>query len=254
MDVDSARRLICDIGRRCYERGLVVAAEGNLSIRVDSDAILCTPSGKSKGYLKPSELCIVDVNGQQIEGDNRPSSELKLHLEVYRRRVDVDSVIHCHPPHATAFAIAREAIPSCVTAEAELFLGEIPIAPYGTPGTSELSDSITPFVERTNVIVLANHGTISYDTGLERALWSTEILESYCRTLILARQLGPLQYLTDDEVRRVLEQMRTCWGVEDIRLSPEFENEDLRHNPVFRDSWPDTGIGRRSFLPPDPSE
>lgn len=250
MDVQSARRLICEIGRRSYERGLVVAGEGNLSIRVDENAILCTPSGRCKGYLDPKELCLVDRDGNLLEGDVRPSSELRLHLEVYKHRDDVDSAIHCHPPHATAFAIAREAIPSCVTPEIELFLGEVPMAPYGTPGTSQLSDSIIPFVKQTKVIVLASHGTLSYDTNLERAFWWTEILENYCRTLILARQFGTIQYLTNDQTREILEQKKASWGIADPRLAPEYGDADLSRLPLFRDSWIKAGIDQRIFPPP----
>ena len=250
MHHEQIKQQICDIGRRLYDRGLVVAADGNISVRVAENEILCTPTGQSKGQMQPSDICTVDLDGNQTGGQKQPSSEVRLHLEVYRRRDDVQSVVHAHPPHATAFALTREAIPTGVLPEVELFLGEVPTAPYATPGTDELPQSIVPFVEKSNIIVLANHGTVSYDANLERALWWTEILENYCRVLILSQSVGTPAYLTNAQIREVL-STKAKWGLFDPRTDEDFANCDLLKNPLFRDSWTADGTGRRRFLPPE---
>ena len=128
-DFSAERKLICDIGRRMYDRQFVAGNEGNLSIRIDEDRVLCTPTLISKGFMEPDDLCVVDLNGEQISGKRRRTSEVQLHLEIYRKRDDVRSVVHCHPPHATAFAISREPIPVGVLPEPDILLGEVPIAP-----------------------------------------------------------------------------------------------------------------------------
>ncbi len=211
MNVDDQRLVICEIGDRLYRRGFAAANDGNISVRQGDDQILCTPTMQCKGFLKPADLCVVDLQGRRISGTKKPSSEIRLHLEIYKARPDVNSVVHCHPPHATAFAVAREPIPRGVLPEAEIFLGEVPIAPYETPGTQEFAETLLPFVQQTNVIVLANHGTVSFGENLEHAYWWTEILDAYCRILILARGLGNVQQLPADKVQE-LRELRTQWG------------------------------------------
>lgn len=220
-----ARDEICKIGRRLVKQGLVVAADGNISVRLSESEILCTPTGMSKGQMSPADICTVDLEGNQTGGSRRPSSELLLHLEVYRQRDDATSVLHAHPPHATAFALTRQMIPAGILPEVELFLGEVPMAGYATPGTPELASSIAPFVKNSKVIVLANHGTLSWDSSLERALWWTEILENYCRVLLLSRDLGPPARLTNDEMRELLVKKEE-WGIADARSGKELADSD----------------------------
>lgn len=117
---------ICDIGRRLYAKGFAAANDGNISIRLNEREILCTPTMVSKGFLKPEDVCKVDYEGKQLAGTRKRSSEILLHLAVYKNRPDVNGVVHCHPPHATAFAVAHEPIPKCVLPEVEVFLGECP--------------------------------------------------------------------------------------------------------------------------------
>jgi len=250
MNTDQAKQTLCDIGRRMYERGFVAANEGNLTYRVSENEILCTPSKQSKGFLTPECIATIDLDGNQLAGDKKRSSEALLHLEVYRRRADVKSVVHCHPPHATAFAIAREAIPVGVTPEAELFLGEVPIAAYATPGTAAMAESIAPFVARTNTILLANHGTLSYDVEPERAFWWTEILESYCQTLWLTRALGGPSYLTNEQMREVIAVKSEQWGLDDPRAAAEFAKRDLGEHPLFRETWSAASVDQRVFKRP----
>jgi len=213
MNISSAKEQICEIGRRLYAKQFVSANEGNLSIRVSENEIVCTPTLICKGYMTPDDLCVVDAGGNQIGGTRKPTSEIRLHLEIYRQRADIGSVVHSHPPHATAFAITREPIPTGVLPEAEIFLGTVPMTVYETPGTQKFAESILPFVKATNAMVLANHGTVSYDVILERAFWLTEILESYCRTLILARQLGAVCHVTPQQAKE-LQDLRKAWGLE----------------------------------------
>ena len=141
--------------------GFAAANDGNISVRLNENEVLCTPTMHCKGFLKPKDICLVDMEGNQIAGKKKRSSEVLLHLEIMKARPDVQSVVHCHPPHATAFAVAREPIPQAVLPEVEVFLGEVPIAPYETPGGKKFAETILPFVKQSNVIILANHGTVS---------------------------------------------------------------------------------------------
>src|SRR5437588_256913 len=131
---------ICEIGRRLYNRGFAAANDGNITIRLNEREILCTPTMVSKGFMKPEDICKVDYEGKQLAGSKRRTSEVLLHLAVYMARPDVNAVVHCHPPHATAFAVAREPIPKCVLPEVEVLLGEVPMARYETPGGQKYAD------------------------------------------------------------------------------------------------------------------
>lgn len=223
---------MCEIGRRMYERGLVSAFEGNLSVRLAPDRLLCTPSLMCKGFLKPEDLCVVDLTGKQISGERKRSSEIFLHLGIYRERPDAQAVVHTHAPHATAFAITHTPVPNCITGEVEVFLGEVPLAPYATAGSPEMGEVVAPLVREANVVLLANHGVVSHGKSLEEALHRTEILEAYCRTLIIARQLGPVQRLSDQNMRDLMALKETL-GLPDRRATQEtFENCDLCGNNV----------------------
>jgi L-fuculose-phosphate aldolase len=233
---------MCEVGRRIYDRGLVSAFEGNLSARLGPDRLLCTPSGLCKALLKPEDLCMVDMDGKQVDGhtsafgsapQRKRSSEILLHVAIYRERPDVQAVVHTHAPHATAFAITHTAVPSCISAEVEVYLGEVPLAPYATPGTSAVGESVAPLIRNSNVVLLANHGTVSCGKSLEEALHFTEILEAYCRLLLLARPLGPVQRLSDEQMRDLMAAKRKL-GLPDRRAALEkFENCDLSSNNVF---------------------
>lgn len=242
---------ICDIGRRIYNKGFAAANDGNISVRINDNEILCTPTMHSKGFLNPDDICTVDMTGKQTAGRKKRSSEALLHLEIYKQRSDLKSVVHCHPPHATAFAIAREPIPQCVLPEVEVFLGDVPIAEYETPGGQNFADTIIPFVDRTNIILLANHGTVSYGENVERAYWWTEILDAYCRMLMLARQLGHVSHFTEEKERELLE-LKQSWGYDDPRNTTQYKNCDICSNDIFRDSWKKTGVDRRAFDSPPP--
>src|SRR6266403_286431 len=152
---------ICDIGRRLYAKGFAAANDGNITVRLNDRELLCTPTMVSKGFMKPEDICKVDYDGKQLAGTRKRSSEVLLHLAVYKARPDINGVVHCHPPHATAFAVAREPIPSCILPEVEVFLGVVPTAEYETPGGRDFAATIRPFVGRATTVVLSNHGTVS---------------------------------------------------------------------------------------------
>jgi L-fuculose-phosphate aldolase len=248
-DLHVLKQAICDIGDRLYQRGFAAANDGNISVRLNEHEALCTPTMQSKGFLTPDDLCVIDMDGHQLAGKKKRSSEMLLHLEIMKARTDVQSVVHCHPPHATAFAVAREPIPQAVLPEVEIFLGEVPIAPYATPGSKKFAETILPFVHQSNVILLANHGTVSFGETLERAYWWTEILDAYCRILILARQLGPIQYLSREQTQELVE-LKKQWGFTDPRHAADFGG-DIRGNATFGHTWPASGAAPRAFPPPD---
>jgi len=202
---------ICDVGKRLYAKGFSSANDGDITMRVGDELFLCTPTMQSKGYLQPSDIVLIDSDGKLVAGTKQRSSEVLLHLEAYRHRPDIQAVVHCHPPHATAYAITNRFLPRWVLAEVEIFLGNIPIAPYKAPGTKEFAETIVPFVTNSNAIILAHHGTVTLGKDVEQAFWWTEVLDSYCRILILASQIGPLQQFTPDQ-QSELTRLRTQWG------------------------------------------
>ncbi|GAA4439264.1 class II aldolase/adducin family protein [Bremerella cremea] len=250
-NVHKIKQDMCDIGRRIYAKGFAAANDGNITVRISDNEVLCTPTMHCKGFLKPEDISTIDMTGKQIAGAKPRSSEALLHLEIYKQRPDIKSVVHCHPPHATAFAIAREPIPQCVLPEVEVFLGDVPITAYETPGGQAFADTIIPFVDRTNIILLANHGTVSYGETVERAYWWTEILDAYCRMLILAKQLGHVEFFNEKKERELLE-LKDKWGWSDPRNTDDYKDCDICANDIFRDSWKDSKVQRRAFPAPEP--
>ncbi|MFN0134482.1 MAG: class II aldolase/adducin family protein [Phycisphaerae bacterium] len=203
-DEAASRPAICEIGRRLYQRGLCCGNDGNTSVRIGDDRVLATPTMICKGFMQPDDLCVIDLAGNQISGARRRTSEIFLHLEIYAGDANARAVVHSHPPHATAFAIARVDIPSGVVPEAELFLGAVPRAAYETPGNKNFAATVRPFVGKSNAVVLSSHGTVSWAAELEHAYWYTEMLDNYCRMLMLARSLGHVERLPQDKVRELL--------------------------------------------------
>ncbi len=240
------REFICDIGRRVYNRGFAAANDGNISVRLNDKEVLCSPTMVCKGFMRPEDLCVVDYEGKQLRGTRKRSSEILLHLAVYRHNPKVNAVVHCHPPHATAFAVAGEPIPKCVLPEVEVFLGEVPIAIYETPGTQKFADTIIPFVQKSNTIILANHGTVTFGPDLEKAYWNSEIIDAYCRILILARQLGRVNYFTEGQTKELLD-LKKRLGYDDPRFKAE--DCDLCGNNIiqrgYRDYEPEPGAFQR---------
>lgn len=197
------RLAICWAGRRLYEQGFAAANDGNISVRLDNGNILTTPTGVSKGELTPETLVLVNAAGEVIAGEMRPSTELRLHLRVYERRPDVQAIVHAHPPYATSFAVTGRPLNEPLIAEAIVHVGPVGLAPYATPGTKELPNSIEPFVLTHNAILLANHGALTYGPDLKTAHFRMESLEFYAKITALSHQIGTPNLLTPEQVARL---------------------------------------------------
>ncbi len=243
------RELMCEIGRRIYDKGFAAANDGNISLKLSEDRVLCTPTRVSKGFMKPDDLCVVDLEGKQISGKRKRSSEVLLHLTIMKARADIRSVVHCHPPHATAFAVAQEPIPKCVLPEIEVFLGEVAISPYETPGGQKFADTVLPYVKDTETILLANHGTVTYGTDLEDAYFKTEIIDAYCRILLLAKQLGKVNYYDDQKAAELI-KLKPNLNIPDPRLTRGLENCDLCGNSLFRQGYGEFSPEPKVFIHP----
>lgn len=242
------REEMCEIGRRVYAKGFAAANDGNISYRLSEDRVLCTPTRVSKGYMKPDDLCIVDMQGGQISGKKKRSSEILMHLTIMNTRPDVRAVVHCHPPHATAFAVAHEPVPKCTMPEFEVFLGEVALAPYETPGTQKFADTVIPYVKDTDVVLLANHGTVTAGSDLMDAYFKTEIIDAYCRILLLTRQLGQVNYYSDAKAAELI-KIKPNLGIRDVRLEKGLENCDLCGNSLFREGYTDFKPEPHAFIP-----
>ena len=213
VDLAQIKLEMCEIGQRMWTKGFCAGNEGNLSVRIGKDRVLCTPTGVSKGFMKPEMITLVDLAGNQMDkagasgGGHRytRTSEILLHLQIYQKRADVKAVIHCHPPHATAFACAGVAIPEGVYPEAELFLGKVPMVKYITPGLKEVGESCcAQITAETNTILLGNHGTVNFSTSLTDAYYKLEIVDAYCRILLLIKQVGKIHVLSREEMIELL--------------------------------------------------
>ena len=204
------KKQMCEIGRRIYNRGMVAANDGNISVKIAENEFLCTPTGVSKGFMTPDYICKVDINGNILFANKgfRPSSEIKMHLRVYKERPDVQSVVHAHPMYATGFAIAGRPLTQPIMPEAVIALGCVPIAKYGTPSTDEIPNSVSEYLQYFDAVLLENHGALSYSDSLEAAYMKMESLEFYAKLLYISEHLGGPQELSKDQVERLYELRR----------------------------------------------
>jgi L-fuculose-phosphate aldolase len=234
-EADALRAEIIAVGRKLWERKYVDGAGGNISARLNSEYVLCTPTMLSKGDLQPADICLTDLDGKILAGDRLRTSELLLHLEIYRSSPRARAVVHCHPPHATAFALTGSAPPNGYLSEFELFIGPVAVAPYETPGTPAFADTIRPFVELHNTILLANHGVVCWSDTVTHAEWLAEILETYCTMYLIAQQVGrPLQPISEAKMQELLAaKLRLGWpdarlgSAADPQAPPASESSDL---------------------------
>lgn len=187
---EEKRRELADICRLLYDRNLVTATDGNVSVRVSKNHILLTPSGKNKGFLKPEEMLVTDLDGQVVEGNGKASKEYPMHRAVYMEREDAGAVVHTHPVYATAFALAGKNIPEDHLIETRMMLKKVALAGYATPGTIEMAEVIAPFLADTNAILLQNHGALTIGKDLMDAFNKMEVLESIAKTVIVSRAVG----------------------------------------------------------------
>ena len=198
------RELLCEIGKRLYDRGYVAANDGNLSLRVAENRLLMTPSGVSKGRLTPEMLLVTDLEGRVLEGDRHPTSEAKMHLAVYRSRSDVRAVVHAHPPVSTAFAVCRRGLETPYVAELVVGLGSVPCTPsFAMLSTEEVPQSILPYVAEHNALLLANHGVLTWGGDLWEAFDRLETVEHTAKIVLNAHALGNPAALTAEETDRL---------------------------------------------------
>ncbi len=209
---------LCDIGHRLWQREYVDGNGGNLAIRVGPDVALCTPTLVSKGFMKPEDMCLVDLEGNQLAGTKKRTSEILMHLQIMKRQPRAVATVHCHPPYSTGFAVAGVQPPTCMIPEYEVF-SSVAIAPYRTPGTPEMGKLVADLVDKHNTILMANHGVVAWShNNLEDAYFKMEILEAYCRTVLVATQLGkPVNTMTPAQLQDLL-KIKQSLGIPDPRF------------------------------------
>lgn len=207
----AARAALCEAGRRLYQRGLISGSEGNLSLKLPDGGILCTPGGVCKGTLEPAALCRLDADGRPSPPEAPVSTEIRVHLAVYRAAPSAEAVVHAHPAYATAFALARHTVPPGLLPELDVLLGEVPLADYQTPGTQALADAVAAVIRPdTTAVLLANHGALTWAATIGQAVARMEILEQCCRIVALAQALGgpvPLSEAQRAELRAIRRRM-----------------------------------------------
>jgi L-fuculose-phosphate aldolase len=198
-----AGRAIVACASHLWQAGLIAGADGNISVRVDDDLIVVTPRGMPKAALETADLVLVSLAGEQLGGFRAPSSELDLHLRIYRERHDVGAVVHAHPPTATGFAVAGVPIPGNVLPESITLLGEVPVLPYATPGTGAVGEGVVPCLRDHGGVLLANHGAVTWGRDLGQAQVRMESLEHAARILLVARSVGEVTPLTAAQVAQL---------------------------------------------------
>ncbi|MEE1113467.1 MAG: class II aldolase/adducin family protein [Eubacterium sp.] len=204
------KKQICEIGKRIYNRNMVAANDGNISVKLNDHEFLCTPTGVSKGFMTPEYICKVDENGEVIQANPgfRPSSEIKMHMRVYAKRPDVGSVVHAHPVYATSFAIAGIPLTQPIMPEAVIALGCVPIAPYGTPSTMEIPDAVEKYLPYFDAVLLESHGALTWSTDLLAAYLKMESVEFYAQLLYQSKMLGGPKEFDKATVQRLYEIRR----------------------------------------------
>jgi len=203
---------IVEVGRRLYARGYTASNDGNISVRLDEGRLLMTPKGVCKGFMDPAMMSITDLEGRKLAGERDPSSEMQMHLEVYRQRPDVQAVVHAHPPIATGFAVAGIPLDRAVLAEVVTTLGSVPIAEYATPSTAELPAAVRQYVKAHDGMLLANHGALTLGGDLFAAYYKMETIEHFAKISLVARMLGGERLLSREEVVR-LQGLRGMYGI-----------------------------------------
>jgi L-fuculose-phosphate aldolase len=206
------RQAIVEVGKLVYQKDWVAANDGNISIRLGENRILCTPTGVCKGRMHPDDMIVCDLHANKVEGRLEPTTEILVHTIVYKMRPDVGAVLHAHPPTATAYAAAGRALNLAVLPEVIVGLGCVPVAEYGLPGTPELPETLVPFIPKYDAILMANHGVVSYAANVWSAFFQMERVEHFARIAFMAEMLGGANVLPRAEVARLFDA-RTRYGV-----------------------------------------
>src|SRR5437667_10075146 len=210
MSIESSLRAdIVEVGRRMYARAYTASNDGNISVRLGSERFLMTPKGVCKGFMTSDMICVTDLEGRKLQGDRDPSSEMLMHLEVYKQRPDVQAVVHAHPPIATGFAVAGIPLTRAVLAEVLTTLGSIPIAEYATPSTRELPEAVRKYIKAHDGMLLANHGALTVGPDVYSAYYKMETIEHFAKISLVARLLGREHLISREEVMRLQQRPST---------------------------------------------
>lgn len=223
LEAEALRQEIIRAGHKLWQRQYVDGNGGNISVRLGAQYVLCTPTMVSKEDLVPADICLSDLEGNILAGDRSRTSELLLHLEIYKANPRARAVVHCHPPYATAFAVAGATPPNGLITEYEIFIGPAAVAPYETPGTQAFAETVLPFVEQHNTILLTNHGIVCWADTVTHAEWLTEIFETCCKTYLTALQIGqPLKRIPEKKIEEIL-ALKQRLGFPDARIGRPVE-------------------------------
>ena len=231
------REAIVEVGRRLYARGYTASNDGNISARLDGGRLVMTPKSVCKGFMTPEMMCITDLDGKKLAGERDPSSEMQMHLEVYRQRPDANAVVHAHPPIATGFAVAGIPLDRAVLAEVVTTLGSVPIAEYATPSTKELPQAVRKYVKAHDGMLLANHGALTLGADLFSAYYKMETIEHFAKISLVARLLGGERLLSREEVDR-LQGLRGMYGIAAPAPICEPDTSPLGPTPSLRTDDP----------------
>src|SRR6266436_4455678 len=215
-----SRRDIVQFGAMLHSLGFIAATDGNLSVRLDENRILVTPTGMSKGMMAPSDLVVVDMTGRKIKGRREVTSEIGMHLLIYRMRPDIHGIVHAHPRTATGFAAAGMALNQPLVCEVVIGLGLIPLAPYGTPGTPELARTLEPLVPQYDAILMANHGVVTYGSNLHSAYMKMETVEHFAQIALVTHVLGQQQLLDSADLEKLVKARKSYSGVNSAAPMP----------------------------------
>ncbi len=208
------RQQIADFSRLTYQKSYLASTDGNLSARLADGNVICTPTIINKGFVRPEDPVVVDLEGQHVRGERRASSEIAMHTLIYKLRPDINAVAHCHPPCATAYAAAGIPLNKALISEVVLALGCIPIADYGTPGTPELTDRLAPWVANYDALLMANHGVVTYGADMMEAYNRMDTVEHFAKISIYTRILGEEQLLSSEDVEKLWVQRQKYFGLE----------------------------------------
>ena len=225
-EASTIKEEICAVGRKLWQRSYVDGNGGNISCRIGEKFVICTPTLLSKADLTPETLCLVDLEGNQLAGTLPRTSEVFLHNEIFRNVPQARAVVHCNPPHATAYAITGHVPPTRIIPEFDVFVGSVAITPYETPGTKKFADTVLPFVQDHNTILLGNHGIVCWADTPTHAEWYAENLENYCWTLLISRQLGIPYVKIPPEKEQDLLKIKKRLGLPDVRFNKK-EHSDM---------------------------
>jgi L-fuculose-phosphate aldolase len=240
-----------------YARGYTASNDGNISVRLGADRLLMTPKSVCKGFMTPDMMCITDLDGKKLQGDRDPSSEMLMHLEVYRQRPDAQAVVHAHPPTATGFAVAGIPLDRAVLAEVLTTLGSIPIAEYATPSTRELPEAVRKYIKAHDGMLLANHGALTVGADLFSAYYKMETIEHFAHISLVARILGRENLISRNEVLR-LQELRGTYGIKapaPICATDQETAADQANCQVVQapESSEQRLVARPPSLPPEPA-